>query len=46
MGKHKSRHFDQNRKRDQFLQNSRRRRGFSWNWVLILAGIGFLGALL
>lgn len=47
MGKHKSRHFDQNRKRDQFLNTSRgARRRFSWNWVLILAGMGFLGTLL
>ncbi len=44
MGKHKSRHADSNRRRDQFVYNSRRR--FSWNWILILAGIGFLGALL
>ena len=47
MGKHKSRHLDQNRKRDQFLHNPRlSRRSFSWNWVLILAGMGFLAALL
>ena len=47
MGKHKSRHADQQRRRDQFLHNPRRaRRRVSWNWVLILAGMGFLAVLL
>lgn len=47
MGKHKSRHIDQNRRREQFLNNqSLARRRFSWNWVLILGGLGFLAALL
>ena len=47
MGKHKSRHFDQNGKRDQFLHNPRTvRRRVSWNWMLILAGMGFLAVLL
>lgn len=47
MGKHKSRYLDQNRRREQVPRNrSAGRRGFSWNWVLILGGLGFLAALL
>ncbi len=47
MGKHKSRQIDQNRRREQFVSDrSRRRRRFSWNWVLMLGGLGFLIALL
>ena len=47
MGKHKSREIDRNRRREQFLETQRaRRRGFSWNWILILGGLGFLAALL
>lgn len=47
MGKHKARSLDQNRRREQFLQNQpTARRRLSWNWVLIFAGLGFLAVLL
>ena len=46
MGKHKSRYHDQGRRREQFLNPRRNRRALSWNWVLILGGLGFLAALL
>jgi uncharacterized membrane protein len=47
MGKHTSRHIDQHRRREQFLkQSAAARRHFSWNWVLILGGLGFLAAVL
>lgn len=46
MGKHKSRHVDQNARREQFLASRPVRRSFSWNWILILGGLGFLSVLL
>ena len=47
MGKHKSRAIEQQRRREQFLQDQlAARRRFSWNWALIAAGLGFLALLL
>ncbi len=46
MGNHESQPTDQDRRREQLLGNTPGRPRLSWNWVLILAGLGFLAALL
>ena len=45
--KHKSGSQDHQRRREQFLQHDApARRRLSWNWLLIVAGLGFLTMLL
>lgn len=42
-----SRHHNRDQRRDAFPTNkSGARLRFSWNWILILAGLGFLAVLL
>lgn len=47
MGKHKSRHHNRDQRRDAFLPNKAGARSrVPWNWMLILAGLGFLAVVL